>query len=217
MTGSINKYWVKWTIACGAGELIGIGAAAGIWVLHSRFLGEPQTAGRRLLLIVIMMLAGIIEGSVTGAFQWAVLKIRFADIRARNWLFYTALGAAVAWLLGMLPSTFIPQDGGGMADIAGWQMILLSAALGIFLGALFGAAQWLELRKHTPDAIRWIPANLLAWMVGLAVIFAGAAIPGEETALFVTIIIGAVSGLLGGLSVGAVTGLFLIKLNPERG
>ncbi|MDD5126791.1 MAG: hypothetical protein PHR43_01640 [Dehalococcoidales bacterium] len=208
-----HSYWLKWTFACGAGELIGIGVAAGIWMLHLRLFGEPQTLPWQLLLILVMILAGIIEGSVTGAFQWWVLKQRFAILKTRNWLFVTALGAAVAWLLGMLPSTFLSQpDTADMVKMAVWQTALLSLGMGIVLGAVFGAFQWLELKKHTPDAARWIPANLLAWMAGLLVIFLGAALPTADTALPVIIAIGAAAGLLGGLAVGAITGLFLVQL-----
>jgi len=47
---------------------------------------------------------------------------------------------------------------------------------------------------------------------GMVIIFLGASLPTPETRLAVVILIGAVSGLLAGLSVGAITGLFLIRL-----
>ena len=88
--------------------------------------------------------------------------------------------------------------------------------MGIFLGALFGLFQWIELKRHTSRAGLWILANTLGWTAGLAIIFIGASVPSVETELAVTIVIGTVSGLLAGLSVGAITGLFLIRLPGQQ-
>ena len=213
---SNKKYWLNWTIACGIGEFLGIGVAAGIAFLHFKFLGEPQTIGQRILVIAVMMLAGIIEGLVTGSFQWSVLKKRFVNMKAKNWLFFTALGAATAWLLGMIPSIFFAPEpstsSSAIVEFSNVQIALLAALSGVVLGALFGVFQWVELKKHTPDAGRWILANSLGWTVGLVIIYLGASTPSVDTSLAVIILIATIAGLLAGLSVGAITGLFLIKL-----
>lgn len=213
---SNKEYWLRWTIACGIGEFLGIGVAAGVAVLHFRFLGEPQTISQRILVIVVMILAGIIEGLITGSFQWVVLKRRFLNMKAKNWLAFTALGAATAWFLGMIPSVFFAPDASASpstnVDFSMLQIVLLAALIGIVLGALFGFFQWVELKKHASKASRWIPANSLGWAVGLAIIFLGASMPSVDTSLAIVILIGTVSGLLAGLAVGAITGLFLIKL-----
>ena len=215
-SSSNKKYWLNWTIACGIGEFLGIGVAAGIAFLHFRFLGEPQTIGQRILIIIVMMLAGIIEGLVTGSFQWSVLKKRFINIKAKNWLIFTALGAATAWLLGMISSVFFAPEPSASSlatiELSNVQIALLAAISGVVLGALFGGFQWVELRKHTPNAGRWVLANSLGWAVGLVIIYLGASMPSVDTSLAVIILIATISGLLGGLSVGAITGLFLIKL-----
>lgn len=209
-----KKYWLNWTIFCGIGEFLGIGVAAGIAVLYFNLLGEPQTIGQKVLIIIVMILAGIIEGLVTGFFQWSVLKKRFSSMKAKNWLGVTALGAATAWLLGMIPSVFFAPESSSSTSVefSMGQIALLAALMGVVLGTIFGVFQWLELKGHTANASRWILANALGWTVGLAIIFLGASIPSVDTSLAVVIFIGAVSGLLAGLSVGAITGLFLIKL-----
>lgn len=213
---SNRKYWLNWAIACGIGEFFGIGVAAGIGFLYLSMLGEPGDLGEKVLLVLVMVLAGIIEGVVVGSFQWSVLKKRFIDMKAKNWLFFTALGAATAWLLGMIPSTFFISESSASSSAtvepSSVQIALLAAVSGIVLGALFGAFQWIELKKHTPDAGRWILANLLGWTVGLIIIYLGASIPSLDTSLAGVISIGVISGLLAGLSVGAITGLFLVKL-----
>jgi len=174
---SNKKYWLKWTIACGIGEFLGIGVAAGIAFLYFKFLGEPQAIGQRILVIAVMMLAGIIEGLVTGSFQWSVLKERLVNMKAKNWLVFTALGAATAWLLGMIPPLFFMPEPSTSAstsiEFSNAQIALLAALSGVVLGAIFGGFQWLELKKHTLNAGRWILANSLGWTIGLAVIYLG--------------------------------------------
>jgi len=163
-----------------------------------------------------MMLAGIMEGSITGYFQWYVLKERFAAIRAGNWLGFTALGAATAWLLGMIPSVFFMSQPSTPSsttfELSSGLIALFAALMGLVLGALFGASQWVEFRKHVADASKWILANCVAWTVGLAIIFLGASMPSVGTSLAVMILIGTISGLPAGLAVGAITGVSLIKL-----
>ena len=96
-------------------------------------------------MIAVMILAGIIEGCVTGYFQWSVLKKRFVNMRAKNWLGFTALGAATAWLLGMIPSVFFasenPTYSSTTIEFSYGQIALLAALLGVVLGALFGVFQ----------------------------------------------------------------------------
>lgn len=188
------------------------GIAAGIYILHLRFLGEPQSIGQKVMVIAIMILAGIIEGSITGYFQWSILKRDFLKMKARNWLGFTALGAAVGWFLGMLTPVFFASENSSSTAIEfspQW-ITLMAALMGIFLGALFGFCQWFELKKYILKASKWILANSLGWAAGLVIIFLGASLPSASTGLSVIILLGTISGLLAGLSVGAITGLFLI-------
>jgi hypothetical protein len=169
ISSSNKRYWLNWTIACGMGEFLGIGVAAGIAFLHIHFLGEPQTIGQRLLVIFVMVLAGIIEGLVVGSFQWSVLKKRFANIKVKNWLIVTALGAATAWLLGMLPSTFFAPEAATTSpeslEFSGAQFALLAFLSGVVLGALCGAFQWVELRKHAAQR-QSLDSGEFAWLDG---------------------------------------------------
>ncbi len=209
------SYWLKWTAACGLGEFLGIGAAAGIGFGVVMSLGEPDTLGKKLLVMLATVFSGIVEGLITGSLQWMVLREKFAGVRAKNWLFYTALGAVIGWILGMTPPTFLMGQPGSATpppEFSGPLIALLAAGAGVVLGALFGFCQWLELRKHVAQAGRWILANSLAWTIGLAIIYVGASLPEAEAALVTVIIIGTVSGLLAGLAVGAITASFLIKL-----
>jgi hypothetical protein len=78
-------------------------------------------------------------------------------------------------------------------------------------------AQWLVLRKKVKQAGWWIPANMLAWLVGMPIIFWGidAAQKGQPPLQAVLLLAGVLC--LTGAVVGAIHGAFLIKLaNPSN-
>ncbi len=213
-----NRLWLAWIFACAIGELLGIGAAAGVALLHLTLFGEPQNISQHIILLVIMVLAGCLEGLITGYFQWSVLRVKFPDMRSRNWIFATVGGAATAWFLGMLPSIYFslqPISQGSAIEITNVQFAALSLISGIVLGAVFGVFQFLELRRHARDAWQWITANSLAWMMGMMVIYTGASMPSESTPLLLILLISTLSGLFAGLSVGMVTGWYLVRLEEK--
>ena len=167
-----------------------------------------------------MLVAGLIEGTIVGYFQWRVLKLKFGAIPKSRWIFLTALGAVIAWFLGMLPSIFLAQSSSESmpSDVAPplVAILILRGAMGAALGTLWGGLQWMELRKHVKSAKQWILANALGWFVGLAIIMRAASWPNESIPWQTIALIGVGSGLLAGLGVGAITGWFLIRLEPQR-
>lgn len=213
-----NRFWITWILACAIGELLGIGAAAGVALLHLTIFGEPKDFSSHIMLLIIMVAAGCLEGLITGYFQWSVLRARFPDMRARSWVLATVGGAATAWFLGMLPSVYFslhPVAQGSAIEITNVQFAAFSLVSGIVLGAVFGAFQFLVLRRYARDAWQWITANSLAWMMGMMIIYTGASMPSESTPLLLTLLISTLSGLFAGLSVGAVTGWFLVRLEGK--
>jgi hypothetical protein len=51
--------------------------------------------------------------------------------------------------------------------------MLLAAGLGALGGVVLAFPQWLTLRRIVRGASIWIPANMLAWLVGMPIIFSG--------------------------------------------
>ena len=82
-----------------------------------------------------------------------------------------------AYVLGYLPSTLMSLGEQStqtpMAEPPQWIVLLLAAGLGLVGGAVLSFAQWRVLRKAVARAGCWIPANMLAWMVGMPLIFWG--------------------------------------------
>ena len=81
------------------GECLAFSIPAAAW-------GMLEVAGVPALVIFAgVAVAGIGEGAVLGFAQSRVLPLFVRGIDARRWVRFTALGAGVAWALGMLPST----------------------------------------------------------------------------------------------------------------
>jgi hypothetical protein len=216
--------WKKWTLYCAAGELLGIGAAGAIAFGVNTAFGEPQSMGSKLLVLASMLIAGALEGTLLGLLQWQALKDKFSTIPRREWWFYTVLVAVLGWFLGMLPSLFfIPAadpnqapSNSGLDFNNPFIFFGLSLGSGLVLGAIFGFFQWLVLRKYADKAHQWILANALGWGLGLSWIYLFASLPTEYTSVAFNILMGIIGGLLAGLSVGAVTGIYLLKLRPLK-
>ena len=208
-------------MSCSIGELLGIAIAGGIAFLVNKSLGEPQDLISKLLVLGSMMVAGFLEGSILGFFQWNVLKDKFTKLPRKEWLFYTILIAVLGWILGVLPSLFFALQEESDATIEPsvfenpWIFASLSVGSGLVLGALFGLFQWFSLRKYAKKASRWIIANALGWGLGLGWIYLVASLPQADSPIYLYISVGMLGGILAGLSVGAVTGLFQITMNRK--
>ena len=171
--------WLRWVLANCVGEAVGLGATALAGVGLVTTLGAQRGVVANLLLAGSAILAGtFLEGTVVGTAQWLVLRRPLPETRWRAWVLATAAGAFLAWTLGMIPSTLInvrtdagtqtPVDEPSAAVIYG-----LAFLMGLLLGPVLGFAQWLVLRRHVRRASLWMPANALAWALGMVVVFVG--------------------------------------------
>jgi uncharacterized membrane protein YGL010W len=215
-----NLFWLRWTINCALGELLGIGAAGLIALMVFKLLGEPHTTASKLLVLACMMCAGLIEGAVLGYMQWRILRHKLPELPRSNWMQYTMLIAVLGWMLGMLPSLFFmdnaPAESSSAAPaLPGSLFAALSVGMGLLLGALFGLFQWFELKYYVHHSKQWILANALGWGAGIGWIYFFAGLPEEHTPLLETLFYGACGGILAGLSVGAITGAFLVRLHKK--
>ncbi|MBV6655723.1 MAG: hypothetical protein KI786_18275 [Mameliella sp.] len=206
--------WQDWTVACASGEFLGITAAAAIAFGHRMLLGEPQTGSDGLLNLFFMLIAGVLEGGILAYFQYRLIGKFIPEIAWKQWLAYTVVAAVIGWMLGMLPSLFLSGNDATATMQEPEPIIYYSLAglMGLLLGALFGYFQWLPLKGLRKEAILWIPANAIGWAVGMVFIFIGASWPDEMTPWYLILLAGAVGGISAGLSVGAITGFFLLRI-----
>ncbi len=212
--------WREWTVANALAEAVGLGATLLTGILVFAQL-EPRIGPVASALIGVA-LGAVVEGCAVGTAQWLVLRASLAGLRWRRWAIATAIGAGIAWALGMTPSVIMAltsHDSGGSVGIQGPEglaLYALAAGLGLVAGPALAVAQWWVLRDYLPRAGWWILANACAWAAGMVIVFWGTGfIPASGvTAPVAVILVGCV--ILAGAVVGAIHGLALIWLIRER-
>jgi len=219
--------WLRWVAANALGETFGLGGTLAVGVLALSRLGNQSGVLIALVSFLIAVLSGAIEATIVGLAQWWAMHPWFPAITRWAWWTATLVGALAAYVLGYLPSTIMnlgeqvqsasESAAASAAEPAQWIVLLLAAGMGLAGGALLSFAQWLVLRKKVAYAGWWIPANMLAWMVGMPIIFWGidAAQKGQPVWQALLLMIGVLC--LAGAVVGGIEGLFLVKLASSNG
>ena len=161
------------------------------------------------------------EATVVGLAQWWAMSPRFPSIGKFEWWRGTFIGALIAYVLGYLPSTImsmgeVTTSSAPVAEPDQWIVLLLAAGMGAVGGVVLSFAQWLVLRRNVPRAGLWIPANMLAWMFGMPIIFWGIDLAFKLPALWQSVLLMAGTLFLAGAVVGAIHGLFLIRLAAKH-
>jgi hypothetical protein len=195
----------SWILATTLGELLGFLAPAVVGVLT--FDLNPAAT------VPLMMLAGLVEGTVLGAAQSFVLRREFLGFSRTAWIVATALGAATAWLAGMLPSSFA----GTWTEWPLWLSVPLGLLLGTVVLVSIGLTQSLVLRRHVTRSRSWVPVNAAAWAVGLGLLLGiGMPLWHEGQPVVLVVLIGLLGALAMAVTVAVVTGLWLVRLVCPR-
>ncbi|MET4144809.1 MFS family permease [Arthrobacter sp. UYCo732] len=186
-----RRFFVRWLVAVTLAETVGFSVPA--------IAGGLLTAGAFPAQFVYpaMIAAGTAEGALLGAGQ----GIGFGAIRpfrTRTWILATALGAGLAWAIGMLPSTL------GLFELSPLAVGLLFVG-GLVLLASIPTLQWLVLRRTVRNAWRWIPWNMVAWAAGILWTLAPSPLVDERTPIEVITGVYMAAGLLMAVTVAAVT------------
>jgi hypothetical protein len=217
-TESDGVFWLRWVTANALGEAVGLSAVllVGFGVLGRAVEGLPG-AWPLVASVAAGVLLGVFEGTVVGAAQGIVLRRRLPGLALRAWIMATVIGAMVAWGLGMLPSTLMATGAEGAqaaAEASEWLTYVMAAGMGLVAGVVLAFVQWTVLR--TAAGVRraglWLPANSLAWCLGMPVVFAGmGSIPaGAGVAQAIPIVVAATAAA--GAVVAAVHGAILVRV-----
>lgn len=212
LSGSVNppqtgRAWRDWFVAMTTGEFLGFGIPALAGAVGVQFFSDSAGAGARVALAVLMVAAGSLEGAVLGLAQALALRRYLPGLSVRRWVGATSAAAALAWAIGMLPSTL--GDPTTLPPVLLWTGVAL---LGPLLLCSLGLAQWWVLRRHLAHAAAWVWISALAWLAGLAVVMLGMSLtqPGDSVGRLIAI--AAFSGLLMGATAAAVSGWGLARL-----
>jgi len=212
--------WLYWILANSVGELVGLGAvfliATGIAPGIETYMGRIAD----LVIAGILIIVGtLVEGSVLGTVQWMVIQQLNKELKWLAWVNATLIGVFIAWALGSIPSTLIDFGVAGIKSTLGNTNYIgnyaLVGALGLILGAAIGLPQWLLLRLYFDKSEWWVPANAIAWMVGMSLIFIGIDLASRLDQGFKTISVLVVSLLITGAVVGAIIGIALLRMIPQ--
>lgn len=208
------NFWGRWVAANALAEMIGLGASLLLWGIF--VFGLEGRIGPLFAALIVVVGSTAIEGSAVGLAQWSVLRQRLPTLTWQSWLVATATGALIAWTLGMVPSTVFSMSAAATAEpppeMSDLLIYSLAAGMGFVLGAILGAPQWWVLRRHLPGAGWWIPANMLAWAVGMPAVFLGMSLAPAAgvTVAFVLTLLGVLA--VAGAFVGAIHGAVLVWL-----
>ena len=213
--------WLRWLGANAFGELLGLGMTFAVIALVLSGMDDQAGTTAVLASFLVAAASGAIEATLVGLAQWWAMHPWFPAITRRAWWLATLAGALVAYVLGYLPSTLMSLGEGASqsqtTEPSQWLVLLLAAGLGTVAGAVLSFAQWLALRKRVPRAGWWVPANMLAWLVGMPIIFWGVDAAQKGQSLVQTVLLLAGCLLLTGAVVGAIHGVFLIRLAGPSG
>ena len=214
-----DGFYVRWILANGWSEALGLGTTILLGSSFAPALQQIHGVPAVLLTAFAAVALGVLlEGLVVGAAQGFVLRRRLRDLPPRTWIRLTMLGAGLAWLLGMVPSSIAAlspaaPESQGLAR-PGYIQYALAGGLGALAGPVLGIAQWTALRGRVRKAGRWLWANAAAWAVGMPVIFLGMdRVPWGGPPVARAAAVFAVCGLAG-LTVGAIHGGVLLTIVP---
>jgi len=214
--------WLRWVAANGLGEMFGLGLTFAVGVIVMANMDDQKGVAAILITFLVAVASGAIEATFVGLAQWWAMHPWFPMIGRAAWWFATLVGALLAYMMGYLPSTLMSlgeqasQTQVPMAEPAQWLVLLLAALLGAVGGAVLSFAQWLTMRRKISHASLWIPANMLAWMVGMPLIFWGIDASQRLAGLVWVVLFMAGVLLLTGMVVGAIHGAFLVRLSEQK-
>lgn len=165
------------------------------------------------LMYVALVAAGAGEGAVLGLGQSYVLSGELTGFDRRAWIVATALAAAFAWSIGLLPS----MVGDAIRNVPVAVVVAISLPLGAALLTSIGVAQWFVMRRYVSGASLWIAVNGVAWLVGLGVsITMMSALITETTPVLAVVVATLLAGALMALSVAVVTGWCVVRIVVAR-
>jgi hypothetical protein len=188
-------------------------AAAAAAARIGQEVSDGELAGARWLALAVVVAGGLVEGTALGVLQGTVLARRWPVLRRTSYWMMTLLVAGVGWAVASAPGVLAGNDSGEGPPVA--LMMLGGLGLGLVMGPILGAAQAVALRGVVAHPWRWVDANVAAWPLVMAVIFAGASSAASDWSTLTVAGYGALTGCLAGSVLGVVTSAWLPSLDGQ--
>lgn len=212
----------SWLRAVTTGELLGFTSTAAIAFLALRTCGHPETVRGRVIALLIMVLAGTLEGASIGFFQWRALQRWLPDLSALRFVGATIAVAATGWLVGMsvplmmsLTGTHAAEPAAKIAEPSGILIAALAMGFGAIAGALFGAAQARALSSHVRSIRAWVVANVAGWALGLPFSYLAGSVGSEGMAWWQALGLSAAAAVCMGLCIAGTTFIATRRMEPS--
>lgn len=194
-----------WLLACATGEALGIGLVSVVYAAIDR--GMLAAAAPAILA------AGAFEGLCLGGMQAHVLR-RFG-VPVLRYTMATILAAGIGYALSLAAGAGTGAGGDAAAAEPSVPLIvLLGAAMGAGLGPIMGLIQAWGAAGRLGYG-RWTLANLVGWVVAMAIILSAASLVPAGLSLGAVGATGLLAGALAGLAIGTAT-FFALPDRPER-
>ncbi|MDF2178871.1 hypothetical protein P2G88_11485 [Aliiglaciecola sp. CAU 1673] len=212
-------FYKHWILANGLAEAIGLGGTLILAGYGATLFAADSLSSLLLAALLAILMGTVLEGVVVGIAQSIPLRAFVPEIPVRAWVWATAIGAGIAWMIGMIPSTLMGLSNLSSPESVSQELPVylqygLAVVLGLVTGPILGFAQWLVLRRYFDKANRWLIANALAWGLGMLAIFVGMdLVPWGAGPLLQGITVIFICFVAGSI-VGAIQGYFLIRLIP---
>jgi hypothetical protein len=219
MNHSEARLYRRWIVANAWAEAAGLGTTLLVGRAVAPLLDRVSSVAAVLIGAMTAVLLGtLLEGTLLGAVQARLLRQALPNLAVRRWTHATMLGAAIAWSLGMVPSTLAALSTGSEPQTASTEPPVLvqyglAAALGLITGPILGAAQYRVLRGYVHRPGWWLAAG---WALGMVLIFIGMdLVPWKRGGLLVAASVYTACGVAGA-GVGMVHGRMLLQLLKWR-
>jgi hypothetical protein len=207
---------LTWIGACVIGEIVGLSLAGLVDASVLWAIAPVQEVPPLIFRVTDGVLSGVVAGAVLGVGQWVVVRRYFLKLAWSSWVLATAASTGAIWsLVRGIGSSWWALDSRAASD---GTLLMAAAGFGLLLGTVLGGAQWVVLRRYLQDAVWWIPATALAWMLGLVLACSGVGVLFAQLPVVLLVLIAGGTGFFMAAVTGAFTGVMLVAfLFPSYG
>jgi hypothetical protein len=184
-----------------------------LWNLYNALPTSPAITP------ILLIIAGTVEGCIIGYLQWKSLAKLVVNFEPSPWILTTIVSTVVGWLLVLPPAILFISFLTKFSILDNYYSILYIMAVGLAFGGIVGIPQFFIIRKYYRNAIVWIFANTLGWMLSFLIVSASFSMFNYFSVFIYNAVLMVMACVLSGFVQGIVTGTslhFSMSLRKEH-